>query len=81
VPGALAEVFSFFKRPENLERLTPPWLNFRILSSTDAEVREGTRIRYRLRLIVRRQLDGIFGIRQRTMAEVFGGAAQPVGRR
>jgi len=50
VPGSLPEVFSFFKRPENLERLTPPWLNFRILSSTDADVREGTRIRYRLRV-------------------------------
>jgi len=50
VRGGLAEVFSFFKRPENLERLTPPWLNFRILSSSDAEVRQGTRIRYRLRL-------------------------------
>jgi len=51
VPGSLPEVFAFFKRPENLERLTPPWLNFKILGSTDAEVREGTRIRYRLRLM------------------------------
>lgn len=50
IPGALAEVFAFFKRPENLERLTPPWLNFRILSASDPEVRAGTRIRYRLRL-------------------------------
>jgi ligand-binding SRPBCC domain-containing protein len=50
VPGSLPAVFAFFKRPANLERLTPPWLNFRILSSSDAEVRQGTRIRYRLRL-------------------------------
>lgn len=50
VRGELADVFSFFKRPENLEWLTPPWLNFRILSSSDAEVRAGTRIKYRLRL-------------------------------
>jgi ligand-binding SRPBCC domain-containing protein len=50
VPGTLPEVFAFFKRPENLERLTPPWLEFRILGSSDAEVREGTLIRYRLRL-------------------------------
>jgi ligand-binding SRPBCC domain-containing protein len=50
IPGTLPEVFVFFKRPENLERLTPPWLNFRILGSTDTEVRKGTRIRYRLRV-------------------------------
>jgi ligand-binding SRPBCC domain-containing protein len=50
VPGDLPTVFAFFKRPENLERLTPPWLNFRILSTSDPEVRAGTRIRYRLRL-------------------------------
>jgi len=50
VPGSLQTVFAFFKRPENLERLTPPWLNFSILSTSDAEVRRGTRIRYRLRL-------------------------------
>jgi len=50
IAGALPEVFAFFNRPENLERLTPPWLNFRILGSTDQEVRQGTRIRYRLRL-------------------------------
>ena len=50
VPGELPAVFAFFKRPENLERITPPWLNFRILSSSDAVVRAGTRIRYRLKL-------------------------------
>jgi hypothetical protein len=50
VPGELSTVFAFFKRPENLERITPPWLNFRILSASDAEVRAGTRIRYRLKL-------------------------------
>jgi ligand-binding SRPBCC domain-containing protein len=50
VPGELPTVFAFFKRPENLERITPPWLNFRILSTSDPEVRVGTRIRYRLKL-------------------------------
>jgi ligand-binding SRPBCC domain-containing protein len=139
VPRDLPTVFAFFKRPENLEQLTPPWLNFRILSTSDLEVRAGTRIRYRLRLngipltweslisryeenvffvdeqvrgpyhrwvhrhafrevpggvevsdrveyalpfgplgriahvlVVRRQLDGIFGYRHRVMQEVFG---------
>jgi hypothetical protein len=50
VGGSLGEVFAFFKDPRNLEALTPPWLGFRILESTDREVRLGTRIRYSLRL-------------------------------
>jgi ligand-binding SRPBCC domain-containing protein len=50
VPGELPEVFAFFKRPENLERITPPWLNFKILSTSTPDVRVGTRIRYRLKL-------------------------------
>jgi hypothetical protein len=50
LPGTVNEVFSFFKDPHNLEALTPPWLSFRIVSSTDALVRDGTRIVYRLAL-------------------------------
>lgn len=50
VGGELAEVFAFFKSPHNLEAITPPWLGFRVLDATDREVREGTRITYRLRL-------------------------------
>jgi ligand-binding SRPBCC domain-containing protein len=50
VRGDLDEVFGFFKSPHNLEAITPPWLGFRVLHATDAEVRQGTRIAYRLRL-------------------------------
>jgi ligand-binding SRPBCC domain-containing protein len=50
VGGTLPEVFAFFKDPHNLEAITPPWLGFRILGSTERAVRAGTRIRYRLRL-------------------------------
>jgi hypothetical protein len=50
VGGALADVFAFFKSPHNLETLTPPWLGFRVLEASDPEVRQGTRIAYRLRL-------------------------------
>jgi ligand-binding SRPBCC domain-containing protein len=50
VGGDLAEVFGFFKSPRNLEAITPPWLGFRVLETTDREVGEGTRIRYALRL-------------------------------
>lgn len=44
------QVFPFFADALNLERLTPPWLHFRVLSVSDEQVREGTLIRYRLRL-------------------------------
>lgn len=50
VGGSLAEVFTFFDDPRNLETITPPWLGFRVLDATDRPVRLGTRIRYRLRL-------------------------------
>lgn len=50
VGGDLADVFGFFRSPFNLEAITPPWLGFRVLHASDLEVREGTRIAYRLRL-------------------------------
>lgn len=49
VPAPMNEVFRFFEDPMNLERITPPFLRFRVLDATDEEVRFGTRIRYRLR--------------------------------
>ena len=49
VPHPLAEVFDFFSRAENLQELTPPWLNFRILDVSTNPVRQGTLIRYALR--------------------------------
>ncbi len=49
--GELPEVFAFFKNPSNLARLTPPWLGFKILGTTDTEVREGTEIQYRIGLL------------------------------
>jgi ligand-binding SRPBCC domain-containing protein len=48
VPGDLATVFAFFKDPHKLAEITPRWLNFRVTSATDAEVRRGTRMRYRI---------------------------------
>ena len=49
VDGDLEAVFAFFEDPANLEAITPPWLNFEIVSATDPEVREGTEFEYRLR--------------------------------
>lgn len=50
VPRPLAEVFDFFSRAENLEVLTPPWLNFKILGVEPQPVQQGTLIHYSLRV-------------------------------
>ncbi len=47
--AGIDEVFSFFEDPRNLGEITPPWLRFRILRSTDPSVCLGTEIVYRLR--------------------------------
>ena len=44
-----AEVFEFFSEPRNLERLTPPWLNFEIVEIPE-QLSEGALIKYKLRL-------------------------------
>lgn len=46
----LPEVFEFFSRASNLERITPPWLSFSILGTEPTAVGSGTVIPYRLRL-------------------------------
>jgi len=49
VPGDLLSVFGFFEDPRNLEQITPPWLRFAIVETTDPRVHLGTEIVYRLR--------------------------------
>lgn len=49
VPRPRSEVFAFFSDARNLERLTPPWLNFEIVE-IPAQLNEGALIRYRLAL-------------------------------
>lgn len=50
VSRPIGEVFAFFSSEENLEQLTPPWLNFRVLGKSTAAITEGTVIDYQLRL-------------------------------
>ncbi len=50
VPYPRAAVFDFFSRAENLERLTPPWMHFRILTPTPIKMHPGATIAYSLRV-------------------------------
>lgn len=46
----LEEVFDFFSRAENLQVLTPPWLDFEVRTPVPFEMRADRRIDYRLKV-------------------------------
>lgn len=50
VPRPRDEVFAFFARPENLGRITPPWLGFRILTPSPVPMERGALVDYVIRL-------------------------------
>jgi len=64
VPRPRAEVFEFFSAETNLETLTPPWLNFKVIGKSTPQIQAGTLIDYRLK---------IYGIpiKWRTLIEVW----------
>lgn len=50
VPRPVDEIFRFFSDEKNLERITPPWLNFQVVNKSTEQIQEGTLIDYRLKL-------------------------------
>ena len=50
VPASVDETFAFFSEATNLQRLTPSWLDFTILTPSPISMREGLEIDYRIRL-------------------------------
>lgn len=50
VAAPLEEVFRFFGQPENLARITPGWLGFRILTPSPVPMRTGAIIDYEVKL-------------------------------
>ncbi len=50
LPRPLYDIFPFFAAAENLEVLTPPFLNFHILTPKPIVMAVGTRIQYQLKI-------------------------------
>ncbi len=49
VPASLAECWEFFSNPANLKKITPPELDFEVLSELPAAIYPGQMILYRVR--------------------------------
>ena len=50
LPKPRANVFKFFSNPGNLDRLTPAWLHFAILTPATGQIKQGVLLDYRLRI-------------------------------
>lgn len=45
----IREVFEVFENPYNLKKITPPWLNFAVISKRQVEMKKGEEIDYEFR--------------------------------
>jgi len=50
VPRPLGDVFQFFSDAFNLQAITPPWVNFEVLTPAPIRLQAGTLIDYRIRI-------------------------------
>jgi ligand-binding SRPBCC domain-containing protein len=50
LPRSREEIFAFFADAANLKTLTPPWINFTVLTPTPIAMRVGALIDYRIRV-------------------------------
>ncbi len=50
LPRSRPEVFEFFSDAFNLEKITPPWLKFHVVTAPPIRMQEGTEIEYRLKI-------------------------------
>jgi ligand-binding SRPBCC domain-containing protein len=48
-PVSVRDAFEIFEDPRNLAKITPPWLNFRIVTPGPIEMRKGAEIDYEIR--------------------------------
>ena len=48
VPLSVEDAFAFYSDVDNLERITPPWLRFRILDPRPGQLSAGARLQYSL---------------------------------
>ena len=50
IPGKLEEIFDFFSKAENLGKITPSMLHFRMLNTEPVVMRPGAEINYTIRI-------------------------------
>lgn len=50
IPEKLESAFEFFKDEKNLEEITPPYLNFKVLNKSTEKINKGTLLNYKLKL-------------------------------
>jgi ligand-binding SRPBCC domain-containing protein len=50
LPHSREDIFPFFAQAWNLQAITPPWLDFRVLTPGPIQMAAGVRIEYQLRV-------------------------------